>query len=110
MFWLRRRVVPKTIQILMVFLVVAITTNDLEPQSVSLNSTFILKQATFCNDDPGNAERHVIRVPKYLSRCGDNAQSLHQVIRNYLDQFNGLLVPAPPSIFFQPDRAPPESI
>jgi hypothetical protein len=32
------------------------------------------------------------------------------VIRNYLDQFNGLLVPAPPSIFFQPDRAPPDSL
>lgn len=111
MSWLRKHVVPKMIQILMMFFIVAVATDDVAVQNVFLNSTLILKQAALYNDDPGNnAERHVWRAPQYFSRSEDNAQPLHLVIRNYLDQFNGLLIPAPPSIFFQPDRAPPDSL
>lgn len=108
MSWLREQVVPKILQIVMLLFVVAIAADDVVFQATSLNVTPTLQQA-LCNDDSGDTERHTWKAPKYLSRSDHDVQWLHLVIRNYLEQFNGYLIPSSPSIFFQPDRAPPVS-
>jgi hypothetical protein len=108
MSWLREHAVPKMFQIMMLLFVVAIAADDLAFQAASLNVTPTLQQA-LCNDDSGDTDRHTLKAPKYLSRNDYDVQRLHLVIRNYLEQFNGYLIPSSPSIFFQPDRAPPVS-
>jgi len=92
----------------MLVLAVAVVGDDFVVQNVSLNTTPALQQA-LCNDDPGDDNLHAWKTFTHLSIGDTDAQLLHIVIRRYLAQFNGRLIPSPPSIFFQPDRAPPAS-
>ena len=108
MSWPRKHVVPQVLQILMLVLAVAVVGDDFVVQNVSLNTTPALQQA-LCNDDPGDDNLHAWKTFTHLSIGDTDAQLLHIVIRRYLAQFNGRLIPSPPSIFFQPDRAPPAS-
>ena len=107
--WLRRRVVPQVLQILLLFFVLAaVTTDDFAAQNVFQGTTQTIKQA-LCNDDPGDSERHDLKTHKYLSHTGNDFPLPHVAIQIYLDRVSGLLIPAPPDMFFQPDRAPPVS-
>ena len=108
MSWPRKHVVPQVLQILMLILAVAVAGDDFVVQNVSLNATPVLQQA-LCNDDPGDDNLHALKAFTHLSRSDADAQLSHIVIKRYLAQFNGHLRPSPPSIFFQPDRAPPAS-
>jgi hypothetical protein len=108
MSWLRKRVVPQMYQILMLLFIVAITGDDLVIQRAFLKSDPALKQAV-CNEDPDDAGCHVWKLHQYPLKIEDDAQLSHLVIRRYLDQFNGHLILTSPSMFFQPDRAPPDS-
>lgn len=108
MLWLRKRVVPQILKILMLLFVVVVATDDLTVQSVFMNATPTLQQ-TLCSGDDGDVDRHVWMAPKYLSRSEHDMQRQNLAIGNYLEQFKGLLIPSSPSIFFQPDRAPPIS-
>lgn len=108
MSWLRKRVVPQILQILLLFFAVAVVTDGLAVQNAFLTVTPTLSQA-LSNDDPGDSEDQIWKVPKYLSIIEDDPHSLHLVGRIYVEQAAGLLIPAPPGTFFQPDRAPPDS-
>jgi len=107
--WLRKRVVPETLQVLLLFFVVtAVTTDDLTAQNVLQGATQTLKQA-LCNDEPGDSEHNACKIHKYPPYTGNNFTLSHVAIKIYLDRFPGLLIPNPPDMFFQPDRAPPVS-
>ena len=108
MSWLRRRVVPQMLQILLLFFAVGVVTDGLAVQNAFLTVTPTLSQ-TLSNDDPGNSEDHICKSPNYLSRVEDDPQFLHLAGRTYMGQAAERLIPAPPGMFFQPDRAPPDS-
>lgn len=108
MSWLRKRVVPQVLQILVLFFTVAVATDGLTVQNTSLTVTPTLGQA-LCNDDPGASEDHIWKSLKYLSIIDNDLNLLRLVGSTYLDQADAFLIPAPPGMFFQPDRAPPDS-
>ncbi|MCK9392648.1 MAG: hypothetical protein M0Q01_13905 [Syntrophales bacterium] len=109
MLWLRKRVLPQMLQILLLFVAVSFVTDSLAVQNAVLTVTPTFSQA-LSNDDPGNSEDHIWKSPNYLSSVEDDSQLLHLVGRTYMDQAAERLIPAPPGMFFQPDRAPPDSI
>jgi hypothetical protein len=110
MTWLRKRVVPRVLQILLLFFVVAAATvDDLAAENVFQNEPHSLKQ-TLCNDNTGDSEHHIWKAHKCVSLTDDGFPLPHLAIRIYLDRVQGLLIPAQPAVFFQPDRAPPDSL
>jgi hypothetical protein len=94
------------LQILLLFFAVAVATDGLAVQDAFLTVTPTLSQS-LCNDDPGNSEDHIWKSSKNLSRIENAPHLLHLVGRIYRDQAAVLLIPAPPGMFSQPDRAPP---
>ena len=109
MSWPRKHVAPQVLQILMLVIAVAVAGDDFVVQNVSLNATPTLQQALCNDDDPSDDELHAWEAFPCLLGSDTNPQLLYIVIRHYLAQFDGNLIQSPPSIFFQPDRAPPAS-
>ncbi len=103
---LRKQIIPQLFHILIFLLVCAVTADDFTFQPPSLNTKPVLQQI-LNNDDPGDGERHIWKVSKNLPRSEYDSPYSFLVIRNYLKHFSECLIPASPSIFFQPDRAPP---
>jgi hypothetical protein len=109
MFWLRKRIVPHILKILLLFFIMAAATvDDIAAQNIFYKAKTTLIQS-LNNDDPGASKRHTWKATNPAS-IDDNGYYLPQlVIKTYLDQAGGLFIPATPAIFFQPDRAPPFS-
>jgi len=106
--WLRKRIVPQMLPILLLFFVVSAATDDLAIQNAFSNAIPTLNQA-LCIDVPGDSERHVWKVPTYVSPTENYVLLSHLAIKTYLEQTAGILIPSSPAMFFQPDRAPPVS-
>jgi len=107
MSWLRRQVVPKILQVLMLLFIIAFIADDVGLQTVSLNVT--PSQQLLLYDDAGDHEHQTWKAFTYLSGSEHNLQWPQLVAGNYVDRFNGCHIPSSPSIFFRPDRAPPVS-
>ncbi|MEI6153765.1 MAG: hypothetical protein WCQ90_06740 [Deltaproteobacteria bacterium] len=109
MFWLRERVVPHVLKILLLFFIVAAATvDDIAAHNIFYKASPTLIQS-LNNDDPGDSKRHTWKTPNLVSKNGNEYYLPHLIIKTYLDQASRLLIPATPAIFFQPDRAPPVS-
>jgi hypothetical protein len=108
MFWLRKRIVPQFVKILMLFFIVATATvDDIVAQNISFHKAKPTLIQSLNNDDPGDFKRHTWKTPNLVSKNGNEYYPPHLVIKTYLVQANGLFIPATPAIFFQPDRASP---
>ncbi len=109
MFWLRKQVVPHVLKILLLFFIVAaVTVDDLVAQNIFYKTNPTLIQS-LNNDDSGDSKHHTWKAPNLVPKNGNKYYLPHLVIKTYLDQEMGLLIPDTPAIFFQPDRAPPVS-
>jgi len=106
--WLRKRVIPQMLPILLLFFVVSAAMDDLAIQNAFSKATPTLKQA-LCIDVPGDSESHHNKTPTYATRTGNGVLLSHFAIKTYLDQTAKIFIPSSPAMFFQPDRAPPVS-
>jgi hypothetical protein len=98
--------VPKIFTILILLFVIAVTTDNVALQATFLNATHI-PQLSLNDNETEESEHDTQNAPIDLSTCESELQSLHLFIRYYIKHFKGYHIPSSPSIFFQPDRAPP---
>lgn len=103
---LRKIFIPRVCKILLLFFAFAAATDDLVAQRVLLSVIPALNQ-TFCNDASGDSEDHAWKLFKNISGIESDAHLQNLVIRTYRDHAAGPSIPAPPAMFFRPDRAPP---
>jgi hypothetical protein len=96
---------PKILQILLL-LFVATASESVALQATSLNATHI-QRLSLNDNETEESEHNTQNAPIDLSTCENELQSLHLFIRYYIKHFKGYHIPSSPSIFFQPDRAPP---
>jgi len=109
MYRLRNSVLPQTLKIvLLLFVMAAVTADDITAQNLAPGANPAFRQAV-CNDDPGDLDRHAGKIPTYEAKDDNDTDVPGHVIKTYLDQAAGFIMPAPPATFFQPDRAPPVS-
>jgi hypothetical protein len=106
--WLRKRIIPQILPILLFFFVVSAATDDFAIQNAFSIAAPTLEQA-LCIDVSGDSERYAWKVPTYVSIVGNNCLLSHLAFKAYLDQTAGILIPSSSAMFFQPDRAPPVS-
>ncbi len=110
MLWLRKSFLPQVLKIiLLLFVVASMTVDNSTAPTASPGKTPALRQA-LCSDDPGDFERHPWKIPKYAFKGYHDTDLPGRVIKTYVDQAAGIAIPAPPAMFFQPDRAPPVSL
>jgi hypothetical protein len=96
---------PKMLQILLL-LFFATDSESFALQATFLNATHI-PQLSLNDNETEESEHNTQNAPIDLSTCESELQSLHLFIRYYIKHFKGYHIPSSPSIFFQPDRAPP---
>lgn len=108
MSWPRKQFAPKMFRILMMVLlfIVAIAPDNIGTQAAPLNAAPGGQMSSY-NDDRGDAEPNSWNATKSPPAYEQETQLLHLVIKHYLKQLCGGHIPPSPSIFFQPDRAPP---
>jgi hypothetical protein len=106
--WLRKRLVPQILPILLLLFVVSAATDDLSEQNAFAKATPTFKQA-LCINVSVDSERHAWKAPIYLPLTENEVLLSHLAIKTYHYQTAGILIPSSPTMFFQPDRAPPVS-
>lgn len=109
MLWLRKRVVPHMIQVLLLILTVAVATDGLAVQNAFLNVEPTVSLGLY-NGDSGDNEYRSWKMPKCPSVI-EVAPILSPLFgRISPDMSTNLLILSPPGFFPQPDRGPPYPI
>lgn len=109
MTWSSKQIFPEIFKILMIVLLltVAITPDGIAIQAAPVNGPPAADQTSLYNGDRENPEPDTWNPGKNLSSVKQQTWFQDLIIQWYLKPLCVLYPPSFPSIFFQPDRAPP---